>query len=362
MTSRLPSHTAESSHWKQGQRRMFLLLVVLCIGACSAALLSQQPAIDSLDRWALPALSATLLLLQVLIALNRIPLGTAFSAAFFAASIYVLLALNHQFSVMPRTSGTLMENTYWFAVLYAAAFVTFPNRRATEVAVGILGIAAVICLWHLHFTVPDATRGKLTGSTIQFLLMGAVITVMQATLGLQRAQLIATRNAAFRDGLTGLANRRSAEERLDTLTRAEASYTLVLFDLDHFKQVNDRHGHATGDLVLRGVAEVARTHLPAGGLAARWGGEEFLLILPPLGDQEVRRTLNNLRNELRQQQHGAVIGLTASFGVATARPGEHPDDVVSRADAAMYVAKQQGRNDIRVSDSGFPRLPTPDGA
>lgn len=334
---------------------MFLWLAFTGMLACVAALISQRVIdghLDRLDIWALPALCLNLLVLLTLLRLNLIRLKTAFEATFYGTAIYVLLALHHQFQVMPASSGTLMENTYWFAVLYAGAFLTFPTRKAIQVSGVILLLSAVICAWNLHLTAPEPMRGKLIGSSVQFLLTGVVMTLMQATFGVQRAQLLASRSAAYKDGLTGLANRRAAEERLSALTGSRQPYTLVLFDLDHFKQVNDQYGHATGDLVLRGVAAVARAHLPPGSVAARWGGEEFLLILPPLADSEVRKTLNTLRNDLRQQQHGAVVGVTASFGVATAQPGENVDAVLARADAAMYTAKQQGRNDIRMAEGG----------
>ncbi|PNY80160.1 GGDEF domain-containing protein [Deinococcus koreensis] len=335
--------------WERSQRRMFLLAVALMIMASGAALLIQSPDIDPLDAWALPLMAGLLLALQGLLASRRIGLTAAFQSAYLSGAGYLLLALNHQFSVMPAGTGTLMESTYWFAVLYATAFLAYPARQATLVTTSILTLAALICGWHLLAGTAPAPPARLMGSVIQFLLTGAVLVVMHGTMGVQYRRLMATRLAAYTDVLTGLANRRAAEERLATLAHEQTPFTLVLFDLDHFKRVNDVHGHATGDKVLRGVGGSARRHLPAGGLAARWGGEEFLLILPPLSDQDVQVMLETLRQELRHQSHGAVSGVTACFGVATAESGEHPDHVLARADAAMYSAKAQGRNDIRLA-------------
>ncbi|GGR49521.1 hypothetical protein GCM10008959_08510 [Deinococcus seoulensis] len=345
-----PEILPEPASWNAGQRRMFMALVWLSCLACAAALAAQAPRFDPLDVWALPLLSLVMLTLQLLLGAGRISLQVAVMGAFAGAATYVLLALNHQFQVMPRTSWTLMENTYWFAVLYAAAFLVFPPRQALRLAAALLVLSACICAYHLTFTVSPLTRTHLTGASVQFLLMGAVMTVMQTTLGTQRMQLLAARAAAYTDTLTGLANRRAAEERLSDLTRQGETYTLVLFDLDHFKRVNDMHGHATGDLVLRGVAQVALGHLPQGGVAARWGGEEFLLILPEQRDRQVRSLLDAMRLELRHQRHGNVSGVTACFGVATAHAGEDPERVLARADAAMYTVKQQGRNDVHLAD------------
>ncbi|GGM04953.1 GGDEF domain-containing protein [Deinococcus aerophilus] len=336
---------------------MFRLLVLLALLACAAALWSQSPAFDPLDVWALPLLATILLGLQVLLAAGKIHVRTAFNGAFLVVSVYVLLALDHQFRVLPPGALSLSENTYWFAVIYTAAFVTYPTGRALQVVGIVLAAAVVICVGHLLYTVPAQTRMSLTGASLQFLLTGTVLIVIQATLGAQRVRLLAARAAAYTDPLTGLANRRAAEERLWALSRTAATYTVVLFDLDHFKRINDTHGHATGDLVLRGVADTVRAHLPEGAVAARWGGEEFLMILPPLTEQEARSTLNVLRNKLREQRHGEVMGVTACFGVATAQPGEHPDRAVARADQAMYAAKQQGRNDIRLAEWRHTQVP-----
>jgi diguanylate cyclase (GGDEF)-like protein len=329
---------------------MFLLVVVIAVCACMAALGSQAPSFDVLDVWALPLLSVLMLSAQLLLSRRIIRYETAVSVAFGGACVYLLLALSHQFMVMPSGARTLSENTYWFAALYTSVFYVYPPRLAARRAVVILGIAAMICGWHLVLNVPADTRLSLIGSTAQFLLSSGVLILIQATFGAQRAQLLASRSAALIDVLTGIANRRAAEEQMRELAGRGAAYTVVLFDLDHFKQINDRHGHATGDLVLRGVAQLSQILLPQGGVAARWGGEEFLLILPPLSDTQVRKLLNNLRNELRQQRHGEVVGVTACFGVASAAAGELFETVIARADEAMYNAKQQGRNDIRLAE------------
>ncbi|AWT36059.1 GGDEF domain-containing protein [Deinococcus arenae] len=329
---------------------MFTWLVWLGALACCAALGSQYPEFDPLDLWALPTLGTTLLALQLLMRLGTVSIGTAVQVTFVGTAGYVLLALNHQFSVLTVQSQALMENTYWFAVIYVAAFLVYEPRQATRAAALILGVATLICAGNLWLTVPADARHHLIGPCAQFLLMGAVLTLMQATLGVQRTQFQAARAAALTDPLTGLANRRAAEERLTALTQGGQTYTLVLFDLDHFKRVNDMHGHAMGDLVLRGVAEITRQHLPEGSLAARWGGEEFLLILPEQRDKHLRPLLDRLRADLRHHRYGTVNGVTACFGVATASPAEDPVEVVQRADLAMYHVKEQGRNDVHLAD------------
>ena len=335
--------------WLRPQRRMFFVLASLGSGAALGALWMQAPQFDSLDRVALPALVLLLLGLQFALLRRWLTVHTAVGVTYAASSLYFLLALEHQFWFFADRTQMLSESTYWFPVLYAAAFLLYSPRRAAWLAGGTYLLALLLCLYHLTLG-PARGDTQLLGATLQFLLVGAVMIVLEATFCLQRVHLLAAREAAYHDALTGLANRRAAEEQLSALARSGQSFTLVLFDLDHFKAVNDLHGHATGDLVLRGVARAAQHVLPRGGVAARWGGEEFLLILPPLPSAQVRVLLDLLRAQLRSQRHGAVTGVTACFGVATAYPGEHPDDVLARADVAMYAVKRQGRNDVHLAE------------
>ncbi|GBF05667.1 diguanylate cyclase [Deinococcus aerius] len=347
-----PQHSPpryEAAFWQTSQRRMFALLVAFGTLACVGALWAQAPNFDPLDRVALPVLALILLGLQLALLLRRLTVGVAATIAYGVTSVYFLLALEQQFRVFAPQVRMLSESTYWFPVLYAGAFLLYPPRRAAWLAGTTYLLAFGVCVNHL-VTGASAGDPRLVGAVAQFLLVGAVMIIVQATFGVQRVQLLAEREAAYRDALTGLANRRAAEERLAALAQDGDRFTLVLFDLDHFKAVNDQHGHATGDLVLRGVAQAAQGVLPRGGVAARWGGEEFLLILPVLSTRQVREMLDTLRAQLGGQRHGEVTGITASFGVATAREGEHPDAVLARADAAMYAAKHRGRNDVQHAD------------
>ncbi|GMA16983.1 GGDEF domain-containing protein [Deinococcus metallilatus] len=328
---------------------MFFLFACLGTVAALGALWMQAPTFDPVDRVALPGLALMLLGLQLALLRRWLTVHTAVGIAYAFSTLYFLVALVHQFAAFAPRTHMLAESTYWFPVLYAAAFLLYSPRRAAWLAGGTYLLALLLCLYHL-IAGPGAGNAQLAGATMQFLLVGAVMIVLEATFCVQRVHLLAARDAAYRDALTGLANRRAAEEHLAALARAGRRFTLVLFDLDHFKAVNDLHGHATGDLVLRGVAQAAQSVLPSGGVAARWGGEEFLLLLPAQPAWQVKAMLDTLRAHLRDQRHGAVTGVTACFGVATAHQGEHPDDVLARADAAMYTVKRQGRNDILLAD------------
>jgi diguanylate cyclase (GGDEF)-like protein len=155
------------------------------------------------------------------------------------------------------------------------------------------------------------------------------------------------------DVLTGLANRRHAVSTLEAHVSAAARHhrqlSVVLLDIDRFKAVNDRLGHAAGDDVLCHVAAVLRRGLRTEDLAARWGGEEFLLVLPDVPGDSAAIAAERLREALGAEPlavDGDSVIVTASFGWAEWVPGETPESVIARADRALYAAKHAGRDRV----------------
>jgi diguanylate cyclase (GGDEF)-like protein len=158
------------------------------------------------------------------------------------------------------------------------------------------------------------------------------------------------------DALTGLYNRRHLEEYLVQLLSAARRHghpmALLMLDIDHFKAVNDTAGHAAGDAVLREVAARVRSTVRREDIPGRWGGEEFLLLLPYLGAEGVRALGERLRRCVGDRpvelSSGQVIPVTVSLGGAVALEAEGPEGLVRRADAALYDAKRAGRNRVEV--------------
>ena len=151
------------------------------------------------------------------------------------------------------------------------------------------------------------------------------------------------------DPLTGLPNRRRLEEEF---VRCERKISLMAVDIDHFKRVNDIHGHAAGDKVLRIAAQVIRAAVRDSDIPARVGGEEFAVLLPNADINIARDVAERLRRTFAQTFFGEGVGqLTISIGVATMRRGESPEECLVRADTCLYAAKRNGRDRI-VVDSG----------
>jgi diguanylate cyclase (GGDEF)-like protein len=154
------------------------------------------------------------------------------------------------------------------------------------------------------------------------------------------------------DSLTGLANRRASIDWLGSLVRAsdeeEDPLALLMFDIDHFKRINDCFGHQTGDEVLKRVASIARSQVRVEDMVGRIGGEEFVCVLSGLTVPEARALAERMCRAIAV--HSADDGLpqaTISIGLAVLRAGDTPEDLLARADAALYEAKEAGRNQVR---------------
>ena len=158
---------------------------------------------------------------------------------------------------------------------------------------------------------------------------------------------------AHHDPLTGVLNREGLRAALmSTSTLLNAPMSVVFLDIDHFKRVNDDHGHAVGDEVLRLFAATVGTHIRASDQLVRWGGEEFLLVCPGCDLQNAIVLAEKLRIALMEGAWPHALAVTASFGVAQHDPNEEISNVIDRADQQLYAAKKAGRNRVHADDGG----------
>jgi len=163
-------------------------------------------------------------------------------------------------------------------------------------------------------------------------------------------------DVAYIDLLTGVANRRytqfALEARFAEKTRYDWHFGLIMCDVDHFKQFNDRYGHEVGDRVLQMVAKTLNHNLRSFDLVGRWGGEEFLVIVANVDEQSIEKVANHLRALVEQSSltvGSEQLGVTISVGAAIANPKESPNNLVNRADRLMYQSKTAGRNKVSVA-------------
>jgi diguanylate cyclase (GGDEF)-like protein len=239
------------------------------------------------------------------------------------------------------TGGAGSPALMWFALPAVTLGARFEPRG---IAIGTGYILALLALSTVVLDTGAAAAGSQQVVAAVALVLSTV-TLSGALVESDRAH----RRRSTVDPLTGLFNRNALELRLaeldsDARSHPDASHALMLCDLDHFKRVNDRLGHAAGDSVLQEVAYTMRANLRAGDSIYRVGGEEILVVLPGATREAAVDIAERLRLAVRDL-HPVGIDMTVSIGVAVSRPGGFDtEDLVARADEALYTAKANGRD------------------
>jgi len=262
-----------------------------------------------------------------------------------------------------------------FALLLCPAILVLlgPGWRGESslraVGLTLVAAAASLLLRSVHaLTNPEEYRDLMQSSLGQGLtFLFSFICLIGAGFGfvLANFERIARRmeEMASTDGLTGCLNRMTADallrHELERGRREGTPLAFVLLDLDHFKDVNDCHGHHAGDDALRAFAAEVRARLRASDVVGRWGGEEFGLILPATDGPGAARLVEQIREAVATLRlcdgEGQDFALTVSAGIAVAAPGGQltADQLFMRADRALYRAKDGGRNNVQLHDSGW---------
>lgn len=236
-----------------------------------------------------------------------------------------------------------------FAIICATAVSAFFMIRCLTIATGIDRSS--------HFI--DPTAWNLAVSSIRILMFPAIY--LSAILLVQGRTVARLERMLAYDDLTGALSRRAFLEdcarHFDQRRDTAGAGALLFLDLDHFKQINDRHGHAVGDRALRHFVEIASKVLPSRASLGRLGGEEFAVLLPKSTMEAAASTAERIMEAVRETPLDAgrvAVPMTVSAGIAAAQPGMPMDDVLKRADDALYRAKAGGRDRLCLADEATP--------
>ncbi|WP_237057490.1 GGDEF domain-containing protein [Microbulbifer sediminum] len=258
-------------------------------------------------------------------------------------------------------SGGVNNTGLMWAVMLVPGFINlFGYRHGTLILVAV-GAATALVLFYPDF--PGLAAQYDIAYRARFIAVFGALTALTALLDSSRDEAqkllntltVELENHASTDALTGLANRREAYRVLRELDRAGQAlgdYAVLIGDLDHFKALNDSRGHNFGDRVLRDVAKVLKGNTRAGDLVARWGGEEFLVLLPNTSASGGAVLAEKLRQKVEAlgHQYSPPARLSMSFGVAGSADGsKFQTELLAQADARLYRAKHAGRNRVVVT-------------
>ncbi len=380
---------ASQTSWRTGDLMKFLLLI-----GCGMISVAATPRIaygrgtmvqDFLTVWVLPV---AILLPPVYAMVTPVPLlvlthwrvhrgvvyrrvftGAAISLAYGAASL-IFRAIPPSFA--GATLGTGVHALTWTAAVAACETVGGLHQGLLAIAVKFSDPAArlkdlMLNREALQADFAEFDLGILITVVVAVqpvLAVFAVPTVLLARRFMMHAQLLASSRIDAKTGLLNSATWESeATAELTRAVRTRSPLSVALIDIDHFKAVNDTHGHLVGDVVLRAVSDVLREQLRGYDVVGRFGGEEFVVLLPQTGEADALSIAERLRAHVAALsipvQDGArseaSVRLTISIGVASLDAfGGEVTDLLNAADAALYVAKQAGRNKTHVATTSTP--------
>lgn len=247
---------------------------------------------------------------------------------------------------------------YYLLMFVPALFVTMQARSAWILAACLWSYYAGlhVLMWYIEPLQPIPSNALLGVNIFNltvvffmfsYLALFYVITVTRAHNSLSQM--------ATTDSLTGLLNRRQmialTEKLLARHNRRPTNLTLMLMDIDHFKQINDRHGHDVGDRVLTAVSRLFQSSMREQDFIGRWGGEEFLAVLPDTNLEQAAETAERIRNTIQAMRLDSAdtkVGVTLSIGITQYRAEEALSTAIARADLALYKGKSAGRNRVEA--------------
>lgn len=263
------------------------------------------------------------------------------------ASVYHLIRV--QTMTAQLVEGTLNVYMYWSPIYFILLFLVFERKKALTFS--LMMLAAIITMTAVMI---ENTRGidiisqYYISSLIYILILFYFTNVVTAYI---ESDLL-KRNAYF-DHLTNIGNRRSIdtwlEQQIKRAEKQQVPFSIIYFDIDHFKKVNDVYGHDVGDYVLKELTTVVSNMLHATDLFGRWGGEEFLIISSDEHLADAVLFAEKLRQSIEVYEFAHVEHITSSFGVASYREGDSAKSIIRRADEALYNAKNSGRNNVSTT-------------
>jgi diguanylate cyclase (GGDEF)-like protein len=271
---------------------------------------------------------------------------------------HAIICITAAYAIAAPIRGAIL--TLLLVVLVFCAFA-LESKRSHQISAFTILLLGATMWWRLHddpVAYPPGVEAVhfvlATSMIIAVVFLTSQFNWMRNRLKSQKAEL---ERIAMRDDLTGLPNRRHMKEVLaeEEKRHRKGSNTLclALLDIDHFKSINDTYGHAAGDDILRGFAEQIKGMLRLNDVLARWGGEEFLMVLPNTGEDDAMLVLERVKLHLGAipvEAFGTHLRITFSSGVAAMELNETIIDTIRRADKAMFRAKSLGRNRVCLYD------------
>lgn len=293
--------------------------------------------------------------------LGKAPVRLIERITFAAVSLFAFLHLIHGLSnssgITELREAAEVTTFPTLIVLYVIAYLIFDTSDGLRASLLLYGASLALVLAGAAANGFGSLSGpELSWIAQTYAFMGAVVVLLYATafaksqLSRERTLTEAMSRLALTDQLTGISNRRKLymdlHHEVESASRYDHPLSVILFDLDHFKLINDSHGHDRGDDVLREVVQTVSPLLRKTDHFGRWGGEEFILATPETTLEQASNLAERLRLAVTEIDLETASEVTASFGIAEYGLDDSPESFIKRADEALYNAKAAGRNRV----------------
>ena len=338
------------------QRTYVIVLSVGLLGAASAMLINELASINSAFTRTILLTAIAFLALQVwLVYGGRLRVEIVEESIYAGISALALCVLFYALYLDPSpvlAEVSLFSLYFWLPSIYIFIFLIREGKSA-------LFRAGVLYLLILCVSLPHALSTIDSGRPLDgFNALGQLYLSTASSIAVLffftklKGQLRETQTLAQTDALTGIPNRRQIERllelELERTRRYDLPFSLIFFDLDDFKKLNDSFGHDVGDRTLVEVTRLIMPHLRASDQFGRWGGEEFTILTTGTELKSAQQLADRLRTAIGDHHFEMDQHLSASFGIATYRPGDDGTTLIKRADVALYRAKAQGKDRVEI--------------
>ncbi|WP_409303913.1 GGDEF domain-containing protein [Peribacillus sp. SCS-155] len=344
------SEHIKSDNFRLFQRQIYLVaLPILILSLTSYWLFS--PYTDDFTVIASPIFSAFLILFWIVVYRDVY-------VQMFEYIALVLFTIFHcsrfYISIIGLEQDMFKLYLLWCPLFYICVFIMLPRTQALLYSLFIYGFTLIMGLPHFTHTAREMdTLPQLYISNLVFLLIFYFFRKLIAVYIKTEMES----KLAFQDSLTSVPNRRMIdiwlEEHLRHSEEQETVFSVVYFDIDHFKQINDTYGHDAGDSVLQEFASLVRSLIEPTVLFGRWGGEEFILLSTGKNINEAEQYAEWVRQVIEDHAFSTVGRVTASFGISTYKKNDTYKTILKRADEALYIAKNSGRNRVKALNDKY---------
>ncbi|WP_407268585.1 GGDEF domain-containing protein [Radiobacillus sp. PE A8.2] len=335
--------TTDVDRFEELKRKFYLCILPLLIFAVAMSL-SHIDDTKQINIIILQLLLVSYSISWILLYLRKWILVAEISNLALISIIHLIVSFDifHSFAI--EITPEMSSSSYWTPLVYIFIFVTIRGKQ---------GLIYSLCLWIItvFFGIYywDGIPQPYLESAFHYylsILVYIIFMYFASSIISAFAESHMLEKFAYQDQLTKISNRRKIYELLDNALKKQVSLSIIFFDLDHFKKINDVYGHLVGDKVLIEVTSLVQNHLFKDDDFGRWGGEEFMIISYTKTKEDMIELAETLRQEIEENSFASVHNITSSFGIADSVAGDTTETIIDRADQALYISKQQGRNQV----------------